>query len=55
MFSSFAGTHLEAKIGLSQVKVPVETGSCSLFAVATSLALGIQPEEFQFDQFESRN
>ena len=66
---SSAGTRLEAQISnliqtekpeisLEFVDVPVQAGTydCGLFAVAfaTVLALGRQPEEFQFSQQEMR-
>ena len=66
---SSAGTRLEAQIAsliqteepeisLEFVDVTVQAGTydCGLFAVAfaTALALGIRPEEFQFNQPEMR-
>ena len=66
---SSAGTRLEAQfasliqtekpeISLEFVDVTVQAGTydCGLFAVAfaTALALGIRPEEFEFNQLEMR-
>ena len=66
---SSAGTLLEAQIAslihtekpeisLKFIDVPVQAGmnDCGLFAIAfaTALALGMRPEEFQFNQHEMR-